>query len=74
MSSEQVINYHGYKNWSRLIAIPANIIFTNCFCRHSVWLQLPMHSDLKDLIFQVLEYMVLKTTHSEVLQLTVCCM
>ena len=74
MSSEQVINYQSYKKWSRLRAAPANIVFTNCSCRHSVWLPLPMHRGLKDLILQVLEYLVLKSTHSEVLQLTVCCM
>ena len=74
MSSEQVINYQSYKKWSRLRAVPVNIVFTNCSCRHSVWLELPMHSNLKDLILQVLQYIVLKTTHSEVLQLPVCCM
>ena len=74
MLSEQVINYQGYKKWSRLRAVPANNVFNNCSCRHGVWLELPMHEDLKYLLLQVLEYMVLKTTHSELLLLTVCCM
>ena len=74
MLSEQIINYQSYKRWSRLRAVPANIVFTICSCRHYVCLQLPMHSDLKDLVLQVLEYMLLKTAHSEVQQLTVCCM
>ena len=74
MSSEQAINYQSYKKWSRLRAAPVNIVFTKCSWRQSVWLQLPMHCDLKDLILQVLEYMVLKSTNLEVLQLTVCCM
>jgi hypothetical protein len=63
MSSEQVINYKSYKKWSRFRAVPASIVFINCSCRHSDWLQLPMHSDLKELILQVRKYMVLKTTH-----------
>jgi len=74
MSSEQVINYQSYKKWSRLRVVPANIVFTNCSCRHSIWFHLPMYSDLKYLLLQVLGYMFLKTTHSELLQLIVCCM
>jgi hypothetical protein len=74
MSSEQVINNQSYKKWSSLRAVPTNIVFTNCSCRHSVWLHLHMHSELKDLILQVLDFMVLNATHSELLLLTVCCM
>ena len=70
MSSEQAINYQSYKKWSRLRAAPVNIVFTKCSWRQSVWSQLPMHSDLKDLILQVLQYMVLKPTNLEVLHLT----
>ena len=73
-SSEQVINYQSYKKWLSLGAVSENIVLTDCSCRHNVWLQLPMHSDLKYLLLQVLEYMVLETTHSELLELTVCCM
>jgi len=63
MSSEQVINYQSYKKRSRFRAAPANIVLTNCSCRHSDCLQLPMHIDLKYLLLQVLEYIVLDTTH-----------
>jgi len=54
VSSEQVIKYQNYIKWSRLSAVTADCVFTDCPCRHSVWLQLPMHSELKDLILQVL--------------------
>jgi len=46
MSSEQVINYQSYKKWSRLRVVPEENVFNKCTCRKSVWLQLPMHSDL----------------------------
>ena len=74
MSSEQVINHQIYKKWSRLMAVPENIVFNNCSCRLRVWLHLPMYSDLKYLLLEVLEYMVLKIMNSELLQLTVCSM
>jgi hypothetical protein len=47
MSSEHVINYKSYKNWPRIRAVPVNNVFNNCSCKCSVWLLLPIHSDLR---------------------------
>jgi len=50
-SSEQVINCQSYKKWLWLRAVPELFVFTNCSCRHNIWLKLPMQSDLKYLVF-----------------------
>jgi len=73
MSSEQVIKYQSYKKWSRLRAVLQTLYLLTVPTDTKFGYNYPC-TVIKIFAFQVLEYMVLKTTHSEVLKFIVCCM
>jgi hypothetical protein len=63
--AEHKIIHKKYASLKEMTAVTGNIVFTNFSCTGSVYLPLPMNRDLKYLLLEVLEEMVLKCCHPE---------